>query len=527
MGTDVCDLPAARDPEAVAVLFEDERGDTRKCTFGEIQALSNRLANALAHRGCKQGDRVAILLPQRPETGIAHVATYKLGAIAVPLSTLFGPDALEYRLRDSGAQIVITDARGKSKLGGIRDNLPELKHVYLVDDPPDAGELDFHREIEQASPRFTPVRTKAEDPALIIYTSGTTGPPKGVLHAHRVLLGHLPGFELSHSFFPQLGDLFWTPADWAWAGGLLDSLLPTWHYGYPILAFTFSKGFDQERAFWLMDKHQVRNTFLPPTALKMMRQVQEPKRKYRINLRTLMSAGEALGGEVLEWGANCLGITINEMFGQTEANYIIGNCHTLLPVKPGSMGVAYPGHQVGIVDAEGNVLPSGAGGEIGVRRGTPVMFLEYWNKPEATLAKFSKDWLLTGDTAISDQDGYLYFKGRADDIISSAGYRIGPTEIEECLLKHPAVALAAVIGVPDELRGSIVKAFVELAPGYAPSEELMRQMQTHVKERLAAYEYPRLIEFIDRIPTTTTGKLQRSELRQREELRRKELGAGG
>src|SRR5208337_3389479 len=426
IGTDVCDLPADGNAHAVAMLFEDKRGRTRQYSFGEIRTLSNRFANALAHRGCKQGDRIAILLPQGPETGIAHVATYKLGAIAVPLSSLFGPDALEYRLRDSGARSLITDASGKSKLGGIQESLPDLKHVYLVDGSAEAGEFDFHRELEKASPHFTSVRTRAEDPAFIIYTSGTTGPPKGVLHAHRTLLGHLPGFELSHSFFPQPADLFWSPADWAWAGGLLDSLLPTWHYGYPILAFIFSKGFDPERAFWLIQKYQVRNTFLPPTALKMMRQVPEPTRSYKINLRTIMSAGEPLGSEMLEWAANSLGITINEMFGQTEANYIVGNCHVLMPVKPGSMGVPYPGHEVAVVDSEGSVLPKGARGEIGVRRDTPAMFLEYWKKPDATLAKFSRDWLLTGDIAVSDEEGYLFFKGRSDDIISSAGYRIGP-----------------------------------------------------------------------------------------------------
>jgi len=517
IGTDVCDLPAAGNPQAVAILFEDKLGRTGQYSFGEIRTLSNRFANALAHRGCVRGDRIAILLPQGPETGIAHVAIYKLGAIAVPLSSLFGPDALEYRLRDSGAHILITDAAGKSKLGGIQKSLPDLKYVYLVDGSSEPGELDFHREVEQASPWFTSVRTRAEDPAFIIYTSGTTGPPKGVLHAHRALLGHLPGFELSHSFFPQPADLFWSPADWAWAGGLLDSLLPTWHYGCPILAFVFSRGFDPERAFWLIDKYQVRNTFLPPTALKMMRQVHDPKGSYKVNLRTIMSAGEPLGREMLEWGSNSLGLTINEMFGQTEANYIVGNCHPLMPVKPGSMGVPYPGHEVTIVDREGRVLPRGERGEIGARRGTPVMFLEYWKKPDATLAKFSGDWLLTGDIAVSDEEGYLFFKGRSDDIISSAGYRIGPAEIEDCLIKHPAVALAAVIGVPDELRGNIIKAFVQLAPGYTGSEALMKEIQAHVKQRLAAYEYPRLMEFVESIPTTSTGKLQRAELRRQEQ----------
>ena len=517
IGTDVCDIPAARNPQAVAMLFEDALGSTRQYSFGEIRTFSNRFANALAHRGCRQGDRIAILLPQRPETGIAHVATYKLGAIAVPLSNLFGPDALEYRLRDSGAHTLITDASGKSKLGGFERVYQTSKTSISWTTLLTLANLISTARSNRLLHGLLLFALVQKTQPFIIYTSGTTGPPKGALHAHRALLGHLPGFELSHSFFPQPADLFWSPADWAWAGGLLDSLLPTWHYGYPILAFIFSKGFDPERAFWLMDKYQVRNTFLPPTALKMMRQVPEPKGSYKISLRTIMSGGEPLGREMLEWGSNSLGVAINEMYGQTEANYIVGNCHALMPVKPGSMGVPYPGHEVAVVDREGRVLPKGTRGEIGVRRGTPVMFLEYWKKPDETLAKFSKDWLLTGDIAVSDEDGYLFFEGRSDDIISCAGYRIGPTEIEECLLKHPAVALAAVIGVPDELRGNIIKAFVQLKPGYTASEALMKEMQAHVKQRLAAYEYPRLMEFIDRIPTTYSGKMRRAELRQREE----------
>ena len=286
-----------------------------------------------------------------------------------------------------------------------------------------------------------------------------------MLHAHRVLAGHLPGFQLSHSFFPQPGDLFWTPADWAWAGGLLDALLPTWHHGYPILAFKFAKKFDPERAFWLMDKYGVRNAFVPPTALKMMRQVANPRARYALSLRTLMSAGESLGADTLAWGTEQLGLTIDEMFGQTEANYVVGNCHELAAVQPGSMGRAYPGHRVSVVDEDGQAVPAGTPGEIAVGRETPVMFMEYWNKPDETAGKFIGDWMLTGDLAVQDGDDYLFFQGRRDDIISSAGYRIGPTEVEECLLKHPAVALAGVVGAPDALRGSVVKAYVQLAPG--------------------------------------------------------------
>jgi acetyl-CoA synthetase len=516
IGVEVCDQHAAKTPGAVAVFFEDEDGNTCQYSFDEIKALSNRLANALVYRGCCRGDRIAILLPQVPENGIAHVAIYKAGAIAVPLSSLFGPDAIEYRLKDSGARALITDAVGSSKLRGMRDRLEFLEHIYVIDGDAETGELDLARELEQGSPYFVPVRTRADDPALIIYTSGTTGSPKGVLHAHRALLGQLPGFELSHCFFPQRGDMFWSPADWAWAGGLLDSLLPTWNYGSPILGFKFSKKFDPDRVFRLIEKYHIRNTFLPPTALRMMRQVAKRGKCDKLKLRTVMSAGESLGAETMEWASEHLGTSVNEMFGQTEANYVIGNCHALMPIKPGSMGKAYPGSSVAVLDQHGQVLPWGETGEIAVRRDTPGMFLEYWNNPEATHAKFRNEWMLTGDLASSDTDGYLFFKGRSDDIINSAGYRVGPTEIEECLLKHPAVSLAAVIGIPHQIRGNVIKAFVQLSSGYTGSEALKNEIQAHVKQRLAAYEYPRLIDFVEEIPTTTTGKIKRDELRRRE-----------
>jgi acetyl-CoA synthetase len=431
------------------------------------------------------------------------------------MSNLFGPDAIEYRLRDSGARAVITDTVGREKIATIRDRLTDLELTYLVGGDVEAGEIAFAAELEGGRAVFTAVQTRADEPALIIYTSGTTGPPKGVLHAHRALIGHLPGFQLSHSFFPQPNDLFWTPADWAWAGGLLDALLPTWHFGYPILAFKFARKFDPERAFWLIAKYAVRNTFLPPTALKMMRLVADPRGQYGLPLRTIMSAGESLGADMLAWGVDQLGLTIDEMYGQTEANYVVGNCHELMPVKAGSMGRPYPGHRVTVVDEDGVGVAPGTLGELAVHRDTAVMFMEYWTKPDATRQKFAGDWMLTGDLAEQDEAGYVFFRGRRDDIINSAGYRIGPTEVEECLLKHPAVALAGVVGVPDSLRGNIVKAYVQLAPGFCGSEALKNDIQAHVRQRLAAYEYPRAIEFIDDIPMTTTGKIKRNELRQR------------
>jgi acetyl-CoA synthetase len=531
IGVDVCDRHASGE-RRLALVFQDEGGTVRRFTFDEIKAQSNRFANVLAAHGLVRGDRLAILLPQAPETAIAHVAAYKAGLVAVPLFTLFGEDALEYRLGNSGATALVTDRTGYAKIAAIRERLPDLRHIYLIEGSggaalaapsvrdatqrasPAGGTQDFAALLAHASDAFIPVATRADDPALIVYTSGTTGNPKGALHAHRVLLGHLPGVELPHEFFPQKGDLFWTPADWAWIGGLMDVLLPSWHHGMPVLAYRARK-FDPDEAFHLMATHGVRNVFLPPTALKLMRQSGASGNRQGVALRTVASGGETLGGELLDWGRATFGLTINEFYGQTECNLLVGNAARLFPVRPGSMGRAIPGHDVRIVDAVGQPVRPGESGLVGVRRPDPVMFLEYWRNDAATEEKFAGDYLLTGDLARQDEDGYFWFVGRSDDLITSAGYRIGPGEIEDCLMKHPAVALAAAVGVPDPVRTELVKAFLVLKPGCAPSAELAREIQDFVKTRLAAHEYPRLVEFIEALPMTTTGKIIRRKLRER------------
>ena len=512
IGVDVCDRHATG-AGRLALIFQDESGAVRRYSFDDIKALSNRFANVLTAHGLARGDRLGILLPQAPETAVAHVAAYKAGLIAVPLFTLFGEDALEYRLSNSGAAALVTDRAGLAKIAAIRDRLPALHHVYAIDGP-ESGTHDFAALLARASDAFVPLATRADDPALIIYTSGTTGNPKGALHAHRVLLGHLPGVELPHEFFPQKGDLFWTPADWAWIGGLIDVLLPSWHHGMPVLAYRARK-FDPDEAFALMARHGVRNVFLPPTALKLMRQSDRGGRRPGLALRTVASGGETLGGELLDWGRATFGLTVNEFYGQTECNLLVGNAAGLFPVRPGSMGRAIPGHDIRIVDPEGRPVARGETGLVGVRRPDPVMFLEYWGNPAATAAKFAGEFLITGDLARQDADGYFWFVGRTDDLITSAGYRIGPAEIEDCLMKHPAVALAAAIGVPDALRTELVKAFLVLKPGRAASADLAREIQEFVKVRLAAHEYPRLVEFVDALPMTTTGKIIRRALRER------------
>ena len=518
----------ASEPERLALLWEDEAGATARYSFADLQRQANRLSNALRAHGVGRGDKVAIVLPQRPETAIAHVACYQLGAVAVPLSFLFGPDALEYRLRNSEAKIVLCDPASLPNLVPVRTALPALTGVVGVAGARESWTVDWESLLEKASDRFTAVRTEAGDPALLVYTSGTTGPPKGALMPQRCLLGNLPGFIHSHDLFPQEDDLFWSPADWAWTGGLMDALLPTLYFGRPILGFRGR--FDPERALALMAKYRVRNSFLFPTALKMMmKAVPEPRARFALSLRSVMSAGEAVGSTVFGWAQEALGITVNEMFGQTEMNYIVGNSHTLWPAKPGSMGRPYPGHRIAVIDDAGDESPVGTVGEVAVHRlgsdGTPdpVFFLEYFSNPQATAAKFTGDWCRTGDLARRDEDGYLWYQGRADDMFKAAGYRIGPSEIENCLVKHPAVANAAVVPSPDETRGNVVKAFIVLAAGHAPAAALEEDIQRHVREFLAPYEYPKEIEFIDALPMTTTGKVQRRVLRERE--RQRKLGS--
>jgi acetyl-CoA synthetase len=420
------------------------------------------------------------------------------------------------------AKALVTDSSNLDKILAVWPDLPHLKSILVTGSARADNVLDFWNTLDQGSADFNPLRTKADDPALIIYTSGTTGPPKGALHAHRTLLGHLPGVEFPHNFFPKENDLFWTPADWAWIGGLIDVLLPSWHHGIPVLAHRARK-FDPEEAFHLIAKFDVRNAFMPPTALKLMRQVSDPRSRHQFQVRSIGSGGETLGEELLDWGRDVMGLTINEFYGQTECNLIVGCCADIMEIRPGSMGRAIPGHMVDIVDARGNPVEAGSVGEIAVRRPDPVMFLEYWQKPEATADKYIGDWLLTADLAKKDADGYFWFNGRKDDVITSAGYRIGPAEIEDCLMKHPAVALVAGVGSPDEVRTEIVKAFIVPKADVKPGPDVADDIKTFVKKRLAAHEYPREVEFVKELPMTATGKIMRRELKKRE-IQRKTSG---
>ncbi|HJV76621.1 MAG TPA: AMP-binding protein [Noviherbaspirillum sp.] len=529
---ELCCARWAKDSSRIAIRYEDEAGHTATVTYTELHDQVNRLSNLLRKLGVQKGDRVAIILPQRPETAVAHMACYQLGAIAMPLSILFGSEALEYRLQNSEAAVAIVDQAGYTNLQQAHTSCPRLKHVIAMECT-GAEALDWHAELETHSNTFAPVRTLATDPAVLIYTSGTTGAPKGALIPHSAIIGNLTGFVASQNWFPQEGDVFWSPADWAWTGGLMDALLPTLYFGMPIVGYRGR--FSPDSAFRLMEKYGVTNTFLFPTALKMMMKTYPaPRDKFSLRLRAIMSAGEAVGDAVFNWCETALGVIPNEMFGQTEMNYIVGNSAQQWPAKPGSMGRPYPGHRVAVIDDEGNPVKSGETGEVALNRTDihgfpdPIFFIGYWKNDEATRNKYTGDWCRTGDLASIDEDGYLWYQGRADDMFKAAGYRIGPSEIENCLVKHPAVANVAVVPKPDAERGNIVKAFIVLTQDTVRSKEaddkLIEELQTHVRGKLAPYEYPKEIEFIYELPMTTTGKVQRRVLRLQEQERAAQRG---
>lgn len=506
----VCDDWAAREPERPAII-EWTPGGLVVHSYEALRIAANRFAHVLKKHGIAAGDRVAILLPQCPQTVVAHLAIYKIGAIALPLAALFGHDALDYRLTDSGASAVVTDAAGVAKLRGLAPMPPALRLIASIDGP-DGSVIGFHEESLRAPDQFETLSTGADDPALMIYTSGTTGQAKGALHGHRVLLGHVPGVQFPHEFLPQPGDRIWTPADWAWAGGLLNVLLPSLSLGVAVVCRKFER-FDPDAALALIDEAGIRNAFIPPTALRMLRSIPEPRRKYRLDLRTLTSGGESLGSEVYDWGRKAFGLTINEFYGQTECNLVLASCAAIGVSRGGAIGRAVPGHEVAIIRPDGSVCDVDETGQIAIRRPNPVMFLEYWNRPEATREKFIGDWLTTGDLGRQDADRYVHFIGRDDDVITSSGYRIGPGEIEDCLLRHAAVGNAAAVGKPDALRTEIVKAFIVLRPGFEASDALADEIRGFVRTRLSAHEYPREIAFVGELPLTTSGKVIRRLLR--------------
>lgn len=518
-------------------------------TFAQLQREADAMSRLLVSLGVRRGDRVAIVMPQRFETAIAYLAVFQIGAVAMPLSILFGPEALEYRLQDSAAGVAICDESSIANISLVRQQCPGLRTVVGVGGAAAQADVDWQAQRAQLEGPFAPVPTRSGDAAVLIYTSGTTGPPKGALIPHRALIGNLPGFVCSQNWFgfapgQESAAIFWSPADWAWTGGLMDALLPSLYFGRTIVACR--ERFSPELAFTLMQEQGVTHTFLFPTALKaMMKAHPRPRERFALKLQAIMSAGEAVGDAVFAYCRDELGVVVNEMFGQTEINYVVGNCSMNgrtgdgigWPARAGSMGRPYPGHRVAVIDDDGRECPPGVVGDVAVHRfdvhgdPDPIFFLGYWNNDDATQRKFTGDWCRTGDLATRDADGYLWYQGRADDVFKAAGYRIGPGEIENCLVKHPAVVNAAVVPKPDAERGALVKAYVVLSAQALQARairtrdrdrfdaDLVAQLQLHVKGKLAPYEYPKEIEFIEALPMTTTGKVQRRVLRLREEER--------
>lgn len=496
-----------QDPQARALTVVEADRTSRDFTFGEVTESSNRLANALTALGIGPGDVVGLVSAASFETGVGFVAMFRMGAVALPLSSLFGPDALRYRLRDAGAKAVVTASANADKVREALDDGGEPVPLLVIGG---TGEDSYEVALDAASPEFTPVDTAAEDPAFLIYTSGTTGDPKGALHAHRIVFGHLPAFETIYEFYPKRQDVLWSPADWAWIAGIMDVLVPAWFHGLPVVVDR-EPAFTAERAVWLMREFEVTLTLLPATALRVIRASGIAGGGFAF--RAICSGGEALGADLLAWSEEFFDAIVNEGYGQTELNACIGNCASVYPVRPGSLGKGLPGTTAVVLGDDGEPVIDTVG-ELAVDRRTPSTMLEYWRNPEATAAKFHGNWLLTGDLAHQDADGYIWFASRKDDVINSAGYRIGPGEIEQSLGGHDAVAMAAVIGVPDERRGQVPKAFVVLRPGVTASDELADALRAHVRSRLAPHEVPREIAFLDELPRTTTGKIMRRALRE-------------
>lgn len=505
---------AGEKADHLALIHENPDQTVEKYTFAELDDLASRFAVFLRDLGVQQGQPVAIHTAQGPQTAISHMAVYKLGAVALTLSHLYGPDAVTHIMNDSGAQVIITNADYWGALRNRLSGLATLKH-RIVAGSAERGEIGFADCLKAARENFQPAVTRTEDPALLMYTSGSTGMPKGLLHSHRIIHAYLPTITLFYNMELNHPDaVFWSPADWAWVGGLLDLVLPAWQHGQTVISTNHR--FTAEWAFEFMERHGVTHSFMTPTALKRIAEVREPRKNWRLAMRVICTGGESLPGDVMRWAEDEFGIVCNEFYGLTEFNHMVGCCKRLYPAIPGSMGLAYPGRQVAIIDEGGNPQPDNVVGEVASwLPDDPSLFLGYWGQPGVPEKMRVGHWLRSGDLAVRDGNGYFWYQGRNDDLIKSAGYRIGPNEVEDALVSHPDVAEAAVVGKPDRERGAIVMAFVRLMQGAEKSDLTRKQLQQHVKDNLAAYKYPREIEFVDNFPLTSSGKIRRKALRER------------
>ncbi len=498
----------------LALIHENLDGSIERYTYAELDDLASRFAVYLANLGVERGNPVAIHTAQSPQTAIAHMAVYKLGAIALTLSHLYRPDAIAHVINDSKAKVIITNSDYWTALRDRLDQVGTL-HNRIVFGRTETGEISFSDCLKTSIEGFEPVITKTEDPALLMYTSGSTGMPKGLIHAHRIIHAYIPSLTLVFNMelnYPN--GVFWSPADWAWVGGLLDLALPAWQHGQTVVST--NQRFTAEWAFEFMERHQVTHSFMTPTAVKRIAEIREPRKRWNLATRVICTGGESLPGEVLRWAEDEFEIVCNEFYGLTEFNHMVGCCKRLFPPIPGSMGLAFPGRNVAIIDEDGNPQPDGAAGEVASwLPDDPSLFLGYWGEPGVPERMRRGNWLCSGDLAVRDENGYFWYQGRNDDLIKSAGYRIGPNEVEDTLISHPYVAEAAVIGKPDKERGQVVMAYVRLMQGQEKSDEVRKILQDHVKDNLATYKYPRVIEFVDSFPLTSSGKIRRKALRER------------
>jgi len=511
MANDICDRHADG-PERTALIHECLDGKTTRYTYQQIRSYANQLANGLVNLGLDRGDVVSILLPQAPETAISHIACWKAGLISSPISILFGSEAIVYRVDDTQAKVMVTNADNLSKVLEIRDRLPSLRRILVIDNATDSSQ-DYWLFLKNQSTSFENADTRSDDPAFITYTSGTTGNPKGAVHGHRSILGHMPGFEFLFDAPQYSIDVLWSPADWSWMAGLANILMCGMYLGLPVVCTDAAK-FDPEDTYRLMSDHKVTCALLPPTALKLMRQVKGAALRYPLSLRTVVSGAEAVGTELADWVKNELNCSLNEGFGQTECNAVMGHHACLMGENLGALGKPLPGHIGAIVDDDGQILEAGKLGNIAFKAPDPVMMLEYLNQPRATEEKVVDGWLITGDLGVVDEMGCFWYKGRKDDVITSRGYRIGPCEIEDTLISHPAVAMAAVVGVPDPEVTELIKAYIVPAQGVQVNDELIAELKQTVRSRLAHHEVPQLFEVVAKLPMTPTGKILRRELRE-------------
>ncbi|MBZ5700766.1 MAG: acyl--CoA ligase [Acidobacteriia bacterium] len=498
----------AQDPGLLALFWTDETGREEKYTFAQLHSLSNQFANVMAGLGIGKGDVVLVILPRVPAWQVVMLGLLKLGAIAAPGATLLQPKDIAYRIQLAGARALVTDVENCAKVESIGEAGPGFRHRILVGGSR-PGWASYDEEMKRAATSFTGEHSLSKDPALIFFTSGTTGGPKMVLHSHAYTWAHRLTGEYWIDLKPT--DLHWNMSDTGWAKAAYSTLFGPWHSGCAV--FSYKGNFEPRKTLEMLEKYKITTFCAPPTAFRLL--VKEDLKKYRFSLRHVVGAGEPLNPEVIEVWKEGTGQTIYDGYGQTESIIVVCN-HPSIPVRPGSMGKPMPGHEIAIVDGEGNELPADEEGEIAVKGHPPSLFLGYWKEPELTQSTRRGPWYVTGDKAYRDQDGYYWFVGRADDVIISAGYRIGPFEVESALIEHPAVVEAAAVASPDEVRGDIVKAFVVLRSGYQGSPELVRELQDHVKKVTAPYKYPREIEFVEQLPKTISGKIRRVELRKRE-----------